>query len=89
MGRDMGFCGKSLVHPAQLPYANDAYTPNSKEVEQAQEIITALENANASGRGTVVVNDKLIEPHHVVAAKRFLQQYEMMVEIEKDQNEAG
>jgi citrate lyase subunit beta/citryl-CoA lyase len=72
-----------------LPYANDAYTPNSKEVEQAQEIITALENANASGRGTVVVNDKLIEPHHVVAAKRFLQQYEMMVEIEKDQNEAG
>jgi citrate lyase subunit beta/citryl-CoA lyase len=84
MGKDMGFDGKSLVHPDQLAYANDAYTPKPKEIAQAKEIITALADANASGRGTVVVNDRLVEHHHVTAAKRLLIQYEMMQALEED-----
>ena len=68
----MGFDGKSLVHPFQLPYANEAYTPKPAEVESAKEIITELSAANAAGRGTVLVNGKLVEHHHVIAAKRFL-----------------
>jgi len=81
IGRDMGFDGKSLVHPDQLPYANDAYTPKLSEVENAREIISALAKANASGRGTVVVNDRLVEHHHVNAAKRLLSLYEMITEL--------
>ena len=83
MGRDMGFDGKSLVHPDQLAYANDAYTPKPKEIEQAKAIINGLAEANASGRGTVVVDDKLVEHHHVTAAKRLLVQFEMMTELEE------
>ena len=84
IGRDMGFDGKSLVHPSQLPYANDAYTPKASEVANAKEIIAALSAANAAGRGTVLVNGKLIEHHHVTAAKRFLELSEMINELELD-----
>lgn len=84
MGRDMGFDGKSLVHPMQLDYANDAYTPKPAEVENAKEIIAALTAANEAGRGTVLVNGRLVEHHHVVAAKRFLKVSEMIAELETD-----
>tara|TARA_R110002050_G_scaffold9504_1_gene33290 strand:- start:446577 stop:447458 length:882 start_codon:yes stop_codon:yes gene_type:complete len=78
IGRDMGFDGKSLVHPFQLPYANEAYTPKPAEVESAKEIIAALSAANAAGRGTVLVNGRLVEHHHVTAAKRFLELSDMI-----------
>ncbi len=82
LGRDMGFDGKSLVHPMQLAYANDAYTPKRSEVKNASEIINALTEANAAGRGTVVVNDRLIEHHHVVAAKQVLHLNSLIEELE-------
>jgi len=78
IGRDMGFDGKSLVHPFQLPYANEAYTPKPAEVDSVKEIIAALSAANAAGRGTVLVNGRLVEHHHVTAAKRFLELSEMI-----------
>lgn len=84
IGRDMGFDGKSLVHPFQLPYANDAYTPKPAEVENAKEIIEALSQANKAGRGTVLVNGKLVEHHHVTAAKRFLLLSDMIKKLELD-----
>lgn len=84
IGRDMGFDGKSLVHPFQLPYANDAYTPKPAEVENAKEIIQALSEANKAGRGTVLVNGKLVEHHHVTAAKRFLLLSDMIQDLELD-----
>jgi citrate lyase subunit beta/citryl-CoA lyase len=82
LGRDMGFDGKSLVHPLQLAYANDAYTPKPAEVNTAKEIISALSAANAAGRGTVVVNDRLVEHHHVKAAQRLLNLSEMIAKLE-------
>ncbi len=82
LGRDMGFDGKSLVHPAQLDYCNDAYTPQKIEVDHAREIIAALKAANAAGKGTVVVNDKLVEHHHVKAAERLLKLSEMITTLE-------
>lgn len=82
LGRDMGFDGKSLVHPLQLAYANDAFTPKSSEVKSAREIISALSAANAAGRGTVVVNDRLVEHHHVEAAKHLLFLSEMIAKLE-------
>ncbi|MGC2165516.1 MAG: CoA ester lyase [Gallionella sp.] len=82
LGRDMGFDGKSLVHPLQLAYANDAFTPKPAEVDTAREIISALSAANAAGRGTVVVNDRLVEQHHIEAAKSMLSLSEMIKKLE-------
>jgi citrate lyase subunit beta/citryl-CoA lyase len=84
LGRDLGFDGKSLVHPLQLAYANDAFTPKPSEVKTAREIISALSAANAAGRGTVVINDRLVEHHHIAAAKRLLALSDKIEELERE-----
>jgi citrate lyase subunit beta / citryl-CoA lyase len=84
MGRDLGLDGKTLVHPFQLDYCNDAYTPKRAEVELAREVITELAAANAAGRGTVVVEGRLIERHQVEAAKRLLVLSEMIQKLEAE-----
>jgi citrate lyase subunit beta / citryl-CoA lyase len=84
LGRDMGFDGKSLVHPAQIAYSNDAYTPKATEIKSARAIIQALKEANDAGRGTVVVDDKLVEHHHVKAALRLLKLHNMIAELEEE-----
>jgi citrate lyase subunit beta/citryl-CoA lyase len=84
LGRDMGFDGKSMVHPLQLTYANDAFKPKPAEVKSAREIISALSAANAAGRGTVVVNDRLVERHHIEAAERLLSLSEMIEKLEDE-----
>lgn len=84
LGRDLGFDGKSIIHPAQIAYSNDAYTPKATEVANAREVIKALKEAQASGRGTVVVNDKFVENHHIAAAERIIQLSEMIQELEEE-----
>ncbi len=85
LGRDLGFDGKSLVHPFQLPYSNDAFTPKPHDLAAALEVIDALERANREGRGTAVVNGRLIEGHHVKAAKRLLALSDMIAKLEAGQ----
>ncbi len=82
LGRDLGFDGKSLVHPFQLPYCNDAFTPKPHDLAAALEVIDALDKAHREGRGTVVVNGRLIEGHHVKAAKRLLALSDMIEKLE-------
>ena len=84
MGRDMGFDGKTLVSPSQIAYSNDAYTPKNSEVAHAREIIRALKEANEKGLGTVVVNDRLVEHHHVKAAERLLRLHDMIADLEEE-----
>lgn len=83
LGRDMGFDGKSLVHPAQLSYSNDAYTPKASEVAHARAIIQTAKEANEAGKGTVVVDNKLVEHHHVRAAERLIKLSEMILKLEE------
>jgi citrate lyase subunit beta/citryl-CoA lyase len=85
LARDLGFDGKSLVHPFQLPYCNDAFTPKPHDLAAATEVIAALENAHQGGRGTVVVNGRLIEMHHVKSARRLLALAEMIQQLEAGQ----
>jgi len=85
LARDLGFDGKSLVHPFQLPYCNDAFTPKPHDLAQATEVIEALDNAHKGGRGTVVVNGRLVERHHVQAARRLLALDDMIQKLEAGQ----
>jgi citrate lyase subunit beta/citryl-CoA lyase len=82
MARDLGMDGKTLVHPFQLPYCNDAFTPKPHDLAAANEVIEALERANQAGRGTVVVNGRLVEGHHVAAARRLLAMADMIEKLE-------
>jgi citrate lyase subunit beta/citryl-CoA lyase len=71
-GRDMGFDGKTLIHPKQLPVANEVFAPAEKDVQNARVIIEAWEQARAEGKGVAVVNGRLIENLHVEEARRNL-----------------
>ena len=85
LARDLGFDGKSLVHPFQLPYCNDAFTPKPHDLAAANEVIEALDRAHQEGRGTVVVNGMLVEGHHVKAARRLLAMADMIEKLEAGQ----
>ncbi|MDH3202541.1 MAG: CoA ester lyase [Myxococcales bacterium] len=69
-GAELGFDGKTLIHPKQLAAANEVFAPSDEEVRLSQEIIEAYAEAEAQGRGVVVVDGKLIEKLHVDHAKR-------------------
>ena len=71
-GRDMGFDGKTLIHPNQIQLANEFFGPSPQEIIEAQERIAAYEAAIQSGAGIAVLNGKLIEELHIQDAKRIL-----------------
>jgi citrate lyase subunit beta/citryl-CoA lyase len=69
-GAELGFDGKTLIHPKQIEAANEAFAPSEEEVVLSRRIIDAYGEAVAQGRGVVVVDGKLIERLHVDHAKR-------------------
>lgn len=71
-GRQMGFDGKTLIHPSQLEPCNRVFAPSEDEVASSREIIEAFEAAQAEGRGVVTVNGRMIENLHVDNARRVL-----------------
>lgn len=71
-GRDMGFDGKTLIHPAQVEVANEAFAPSADEVDLARRQIAAFEEVEASGQGVAVVDGKIVENLHVVTAREIL-----------------
>jgi citrate lyase subunit beta/citryl-CoA lyase len=71
-GRDMGFDGKTLIHPSQIALANETFGPSSEEIEEAKQRIAAYEAAIRTGAGIAVLNGKLIEELHIQDSKRIL-----------------
>jgi len=71
-GRDMGFDGKTLIHPAQVEVANAAFAPTERETETARRQIAAFEEAQAAGQGVAVVDGRIVENLHVVTAREIL-----------------
>jgi citrate lyase subunit beta/citryl-CoA lyase len=69
-GRDLGFDGKTLVHPRQIEAANRAFAPAAEEVAAARRVIAAYGEAVAAGKGVVVVEGRLVEALHVEEARR-------------------
>lgn len=71
-GFEMGFDGKTLVHPSQVDPTNDLWSPSADEIAHAEAVIAAFEEAEADGRGVVTLDGKMIEILHVAMAKRTL-----------------
>ena len=69
-GRDMGFDGKTLIHPAQLAIANAAFAPSEAEIDLARRQIAAFEEAKAAGQGVAVVDGRIVENLHVATARQ-------------------
>ena len=71
-GKDLGFDGKTLIHPNQIKLANDIFSPSDDEIILSERIIDAHAKALAKGSGVITLDGKLIEVLHVEQAKNLL-----------------
>jgi citrate lyase subunit beta/citryl-CoA lyase len=71
-GLEMGFDGKTLIHPSQVEPCNEVFAPSAAELEMAGKIVSAFKAAQAEGKGVVTVDGRMIENLHVEQAERAL-----------------
>jgi citrate lyase beta subunit len=71
-GLEMGFDGKTLIHPSQVEPCNEIFAPSAAELEMAGKIVAAFKQAQAEGKGVVTVDGRMIENLHVEQAERAL-----------------
>ena len=69
-GRDMGFDGKTLIHPNQVAACNAAFSPSEEEVAQARKVIAAFELPENRDRGVVALDGRMVERLHADMARR-------------------
>ncbi len=82
-GRDMGFDGKTLIHPAQLPVANAVFAPSVADLDLARRQIEAFEEALLVGQAVAVVDGSIVENLHVATARRTLEKAAAIAELER------
>lgn len=82
-GRDMGFDGKTLIHPAQVAIANAAFGPTDDEIDLARRQIAAFDAAEAEGQGVAVVDGRIVENLHIVTARATLAKADAIAALEK------
>jgi citrate lyase subunit beta/citryl-CoA lyase len=80
-GRELGFDGKTLIHPSQIEPCNGVFAPDDDAVEQAKRTIAAFEEAQAQGRGVVTLDGRMIENLHVEESRRILSIHAAIAEL--------
>jgi citrate lyase subunit beta/citryl-CoA lyase len=83
-GAELGFDGKTLIHPKTIAAANSAFGPSADEVAFSRKIIAAHREAGEAGKGVVVVDGKLIENLHVQNAHRLVAMAEAIEAMERE-----
>jgi citrate lyase subunit beta/citryl-CoA lyase len=83
-GLELGFDGKTLIHPKTIDAANRVFAPSEKEIAWSQKIIAAHAEAAAEGKGVVVVDGKLVENLHVENAKRIVRLADQIAVLSAD-----
>lgn len=69
-GADMGFDGKTLIHPSQVGPCNEIFSPSTEDLDFHYRVIAAFDQAASVGKGVVTVDGKMIENLHVAQARR-------------------
>ncbi|WP_326675204.1 citrate (pro-3S)-lyase subunit beta [Streptococcus pyogenes] len=70
MIKQLGFDGKSVVNPRQIPLVNEIYTPTKKEIDHAKQVIWAIREAESKGSGVISLNGKMVDKPIVERAER-------------------
>lgn len=81
-GRDLGFDGKTVIHPRQLEPANRLFGPGADQIEHARRVIAAFAEATAQGKGVVLLDGQLIENLHAEDARRLIALDDAITELE-------
>ncbi len=80
-GAELGFDGKTLIHPKTVAAANDAFAPTEEEIAYSKKIIAAHAEAEREGKGVLVVDGKLVENLHVANARRLVALADAIAEL--------
>ena len=80
-GKEMGFDGKTLIHPGQVDVANEVWAPSEDEIAHAKKVVEAFAEAEAAGRGVVVVDGRMVENLHRDIALRTLETAEAIAAL--------
>jgi citrate lyase subunit beta/citryl-CoA lyase len=72
LGRQLGFSGKSLIHPGQIDAINEAFSPSAADLEAARNLVAAFEEAEARGDGAAALDGSLVDRPIVERARRVL-----------------
>jgi citrate lyase subunit beta / citryl-CoA lyase len=75
-GRNLGFDGKTLIHPSQIEPCNAAYSPAETEVAQAKKIVAAFAQPENAGKGVITVDGRMVELLHAEIARRVVALHE-------------
>lgn len=70
--KQLGFDGKSVINPRQIPVVNDVYAPTEKEIQNAKEVIWAIREAESKGSGVIALNGQMIDKPIVDRAERVI-----------------
>lgn len=79
--RQMGFDGKTAIHPRQVEVINEAFSPTPRELERARKIVDAMEEALENGRYVATVEGEMVEALHLREARRILARAEKIAEL--------
>ena len=77
-GKNMGYDGKTLIHPNQIEVANKVFSPSAKEIELANKIIEAYEKAKEEKSGVTTVDGVLVEELHVKQSLALISKLKMI-----------
>jgi citrate lyase subunit beta/citryl-CoA lyase len=69
-GRDLGFDGKTLIHPKQIEPCNAAFSPSASEVDHAKKIVAAFELPENRDKGAIALDGRMVERLHAEIARR-------------------
>lgn len=70
--KQLGFDGKSVINPRQIPIINAIYAPTESEIQNAKEVLAAIQEAEAKGSGVIAINGKMVDKPIVERAYRVL-----------------
>lgn len=71
--KTLGFDGKSVINPRQIPVVNEVFAPSEKAIEKARAVIAAIKEAEKKGSGVIAVNGKMVDRPVVIRAERTIE----------------
>lgn len=82
-GRQMGFDGRTLIHPAQIEACHSAYSPSEQEVEDARAVVAAFDLPENQGQGVLKVGGRMVELLHAQIARQTLDMHEAIAQARR------
>ena len=81
LARGLGFDGKTVIHPSQIPVINRVFSPTTDEIVRAREIVAVMERVLAEGRNVATLGNEMVEALHLKEARRILSLVETNSEL--------